>query len=435
MLTHGQGVAAILDNMRQVAKGETWESIASGLGVGVGELQAANPDMSGRKLKRGEWLIVPAKSADPSPVLPEEGGEEQSRHALPEGSQRAAVSDLKVGVLLPFGDARMVEFYRGLLMAADSVRRDGQVNLEIHAWDCGTTVAQIDPLLAGLNGLDIVFGPASATQMPAVCETCKEQGTRLVLPFWGGQALLDYPLVYNATAPGTTLYSTAVRKMVSLFGGKNYVIVNSADGSGLGGHLRESVSQELSLRSATPRTLELEGDEFAYESAFNQFRDNVVIPPDSSIRSLNILTSRLKDFQGKHPQYRISLVGYPGWLNETSWLLGDLYRFDTYIISPYYYNVRDGRTKSFQAAYEKTFHTPIVRNAPCYAAFGFDLGCYFLGGVGSMGDAFEQEHDGILQNPYQSLFRFERSASGMSFTNSFVQFIHFTPDEKIELIR
>ena len=168
----GQNTLATLADMHSVAKGETWESVAAHYGVSVAELQAANPDVTRKKLKKKTLLIIPKAHA---PLASE--GKESS---LPAGQIeltpliRTSIPNLKVGVLLPFGQPKMVEFYRGLLMAADSVRRQG-VNLDIHAWDCGTTTAQLEPLLPGLSGLDVIFGPPSPTQIQVLAETCKEQ--------------------------------------------------------------------------------------------------------------------------------------------------------------------------------------------------------------------------------------------------------------------
>ena len=378
-------------------------------------------------------LIIPAsaktqkeEAPDPSPAGEMEGSQ------LP--PTRTSISDLKVGVLLPFAEGKMVEFYRGLLMAADSVRHSG-VNLDIHAWDCGTTVAQIDSLLSGLSGMDVIIGPSSATQIPAIAEVCREQGTRLVLPFWSGQSLLDYPLVYNATAPNPVVYNAAVKKLKRYYATDSYIIVHSGTPDNKGKIFTEALTQSLEQDAGAPRVLELEGDDFAYESAFNQFRNNRILIDDSNVRSLNILLAHLKDFRQKHPQYRISLIGYSEWQDETQRLLGDFYSFDTYIVSPYYYNVLDSRIKRFQSAYEKSFRTTIAQNNPRSAAYGFDLGLYFLGGISSLGDTFEQNQGNIRQEPFQNWFQFERNASGMSFSNSFVQFIHFTQENKIEVIR
>lgn len=427
LLLYGQNTFSTLGDMHSVSKGETWESIAADLGVSVPELQAANPDVSGKKLKKGSLLIIPKAAPDTTKLTP-------PVEKVEEAPARTSISDLKVGVLLPFSDVKMVEFYRGLLMAADSVRRSG-VNLDIHAWDCGIKVAHIDSLLPGLSGLDVIIGPVSATQIPAVAEVCREQGTRLVLPFWSGQALQNYPLAYNATAPNPVVFNAAVKKLKSYYAAENYVIVHSGTPDNKGKLFTEALTQSLTQHASPPRVLELEGDDFAYESAFNQFRNNRILIDDSSIRSLNILLAHLKDFRQKHSNYRLSLIGYPEWQDETGRLLGDFYSFDTYIVSPYYYNVLDDRIKRFQRAYEKSFRTPIAEGNPRSAALGFDLGLYFLGGISSLGDTFEQKQGSLSQEPYQNWYQFERTASGMSFSNNFVQFIHFTSENKIEIIR
>ena len=427
----GQDMLSTLGDMHSVVKGETWESVAASHGVSVLELQSANPDVKRKKLKKGTLLIIPKK--------PEQVAEpvEEKEKPLPP-TIRTAIPSLKVGVLLPFSDKNMVEFYRGLLMAADSIRASG-ISLDIYAWDCGTTVAQIEPLLSNCNGFDVLFGPPSATQTPLLAEVCKEQGIRLVLPFWNGQPLLDYPLVYNATAPSTILFDAAAKKLMTFYADKNYVIVRSGNPDNRGKALTDVIVQNMAQRKIAPRILELEGDDFAYESAFNQFHDNVIVLDDSSIRSLNILLSHLKDFRQKRPAYRLSLLGYPEWHEETERLLSDFFTFDAHIISPYYYNVLSDRTRHFQRSYEKNFRSPMAATSPRYAALGFDLGHYFLSGISSLGDTFEQMQSSIQQEPYQNWFQFERNTSGagfgMSFTNSFVLFIHFTPESKIELIR
>lgn len=434
----GQDMLSTLDDMHFVVKGETWESVAASHGISVPELQAANPDVKkGKKLKKGTLLIIPKKPQPVATVTAEE----------PETSDpvviRTSISDLKVGVLLPFSDKNMVEFYRGLLMAADSVRRSG-VNLDIHAWDCGNTASQIEPLLSKIVGFDVIIGPASATQIPAVAEHCREQGTRLVLPFPTGQVLQDYPLVYDVAVPNAIVFDAAVKKLMRYYADTNFVVVRSGNTDNRGKVLTETLTRNLAQKGS-PRVLELEGDDFAYETAFNQFRDNMILIDDSSVRSLNILLSRLKDFRRGHSEYRLTLVGYPEWQDETGRLLDDFFALNTYIISPYYYNVLDERTKQFQRAYEKLFRVPVAQNNPRFAALGFDLGTYFLGGIGSLGDTFEQMQGSLRQEPYQHRFQFERSASqtdssssrapGLSFSNHFVQFIHFMPENKVELIR
>lgn len=433
MLLFGQGILSTLDNMHSVVKGETWESIAASYGVLLEELRSANLDVKSDKLKKGTLLIIP-KVFPPSPKAIPNSSLPVAAETYAPSLIRTAIPNLKVGVLLPLTDKRMIEFYRGLLMAADSVRKSG-VNLDIYAWDSGTTMTKVEPILQKLGELDILFGPALAVQLQPVAETCREQGVRLVLPFFSGQPLEDYPLVYNATAPSSILYAAAAKKMLTYYADKNYVIVHSGDADNKGNNLAEAFTKSVTQRIGTPKTLDINGDDSAYESALNISGNNMLILDDSNVRSLNIFLSRLKDFRRTHPQYRLSLIGCTDWLDETQSLLPDFFAFDTYIISPFYYNMLDDKARQFEQTYMKNFGTSMQRNNPRFAVHGFDLGYYFLTGISSLGDTFEQMQGSIKQEPYQNWYRFERCASALSFSNNFVQFVHYTSENKIELIR
>ena len=423
MVLFGQGILSTLDNMHSVVKGETWESVASSYGVSIMELQAANPDVKSNKLKKGTLLIIPKKPKQMDFVPVSEVPEKPLRVI------RTVISDLKVGVMLPLSDKKMVEFYRGLLMAADSVRKSG-VNLDIHAWDCGSTTAQVEALLPQLSELDVLFGPAQATQIQPVAEACKERGIRLVLPFYSGQVLQDYPLVYNATAPNSIHYEAAVKKLLSYYPDKNYVIAHSGNPDNKGRALTESLAAALAQRTGTPRTFELAGDDFAYESAFNQFRDNVIVLDNSSTASVNTLLSHLKEFRQKHSQYRISLLGYPEWQTYTNALLNSFFTYDTYIYSSYYYNALAPNTKSFEQAFTNNFSKVMMVCYPRYAMMGFDLAYYFLHEIRTNGATTTNRHE-----PYQNMYRFVKEGDNDGFCNRFIQLIHYKKNKQIELIK
>ena len=431
LFMYSQDVLSTLNSMYTTVKGDTWESVAADHGISINELRDANPDVSGKKLKKGKLLYIPRASSvrggDMAGITPSDVTGESS-------VIRTTIPNLKVGVLLPFEDAKMVEFYRGFLMAADSVRMSG-VNLDIYAWDCGYSVSLVEDLQAKLNGMDIVFGPATPTQIPSVAAHCRELGIRHVLPFHNELPLQEFPLVYSAIASTPVLFDAAAKGLLDNHTKKNFVIVHSDSADNNGNMLCSSVKQKLLQLNVIPRELDFKGDDFAYESAFNQFRNNVILLDNSSVGSLNTLLARLKDFRQKHPDYHLSLVGFPEWQQESQRLLNDFFAFDTYIISPSFYNALDSRTKHFQRTYEKNFRTAIAQDNPCYAALGFDLGYYFLQGISTLGETFEQMHGSLQQDPYQNRFRFERNALGMGFTNNFVQFIHYTKEHMVELIR
>ena len=161
-----------------------------------------------------------------------------------------------------------------------------------------------------------------------------------------------------------------------------------------------------------------------------QLKDNVIVPDNTSIKTLNILISNLDKFKQKHPDFNLSLLGYPEWLSYTNTLLNSFFTFDTYIYSQYYYNALAANTKSFEQSFTRNFEKPIAINFPRYAMMGFDLAYYVLNEY--------QTKDNITENqqaPYQNMYKFVQEAENGGYTNRFIELIHYTKTKQIELIR
>lgn len=342
----------------------------------------------------------------------------------------AQANILKVGVLLPFEKntdrgTKMVEFYRGFLMAADSIRKEG-LNIDVWAWESGSTksdmTACIESNRSVLSGMDIIFGPADVLQIPPLADFCTENGIKLVLPFSNGHDLMGHPLLYKATPSTTALATTAGLFVSSVFPTKNYIIVHTGEMDEKGKTLTETISVELAKWRIIPKILDITVEEPNYDEVIAPYGENFFITDNASVKSLNIFFSTLSLYAKSHEGCKISLLGYPDWQAYTGTLLKDFFRYDTYIYSNYYFNPLSEHCLQFQRSYERNFGNAMQIGFPRYSALGFDLGYYFLSGKTE-----------IL--PYQNNFSFVQDREGCGSNNTFIQLIHFTPQEKIELIR
>lgn len=417
----GQDVKSVLDRMHQVRKGETIQSVAAMYGVTEEEIRAANPEIrKKRKLKKGTFLSIPARKEviETIPVVQED----EKPVAKEEGP-------LRVCVLLPIEEksergGKMLEFYQGFLMAADSVKKEKR-NLEIYTWNSGSTADDMDKLIEAnrpvMAKADFIFGPADVEQIPALATFCMDNNVRLVLPF-ANTTRTDSPLVYHATAGIDVAAAGAAKMIVGHNVQKNYIILRTDAGDKKGQAFTTEISRLLAGMGVNTRTLDINGDDFAYETALNQFQENCIIPDNAGIKTLNILVSRLNELTKEHPEYSISLFGYPEWQTYTNTLLGSFYKYNTYTYCTYYFNPFAEKTDSFQKSFLANFGKPVMVNFPRYAAMGFDLGYYFM-------------HDGDTPDAFQHSFRFNNDVTGGDMQNTFVQLIHYTPEEKIEQIR
>ena len=130
-----------------VKKKDTIFGIANKYGLSLPELMDANPEMKreGYMLQKGATLFIPyAKDQkNPNQVNGQKSGNGAmvQKTATAPATSKAAVARnaVKVGVMLPLhnvdGDGkRMVEYYRGLLLACETLKQQG-ADIDVHAWN------------------------------------------------------------------------------------------------------------------------------------------------------------------------------------------------------------------------------------------------------------------------------------------------------------
>ena len=105
-------------------------------------------------------------------------------------AQSAAVDDvrnraIRVGVMLPLHDdngdgRRMVEYYRGVLMACDSLKKLG-VSTDVFAWNLSED-GDVSKLLDDPNAakLDLLIGPLYSKQVHAMSKFVEKHDIRMV---------------------------------------------------------------------------------------------------------------------------------------------------------------------------------------------------------------------------------------------------------------
>lgn len=429
-----QGTMDVLQHLYVVQKGETAKSIALAHGVTVEALQQTNPDIDLRKgkIKKGTLLTIPLPETQETFTIAE----------VPEQIQllREKYDTVRIGVLFPFEEktersAKLLEFYRGMLMAVDSVKNEG-THIDIHTLHCGNTEEEINRILQDndLSSLHVIFGPIDQAQVPTLSAYCQSHSIRLVIPFSAPNvSTTGNPLLYLAT-PAQAIPQQGTASLVGkLFTEKNFVILETHAPDARGGNMIETLRQELGRSGIALRTMPIDGDDFAIESALNQFRPNVIVPNNTSIKTLNLFFSQIKNFQETHPQYKITLLGYPEWQTYTNTLLREFYAFDTYIYSTFYRNPLSARTSFFERQFNQNFQSSMGSTFPRYGMMGFDIAYYFIHGLAQLGDTFEEKQGELRYTPYQSHYKFQRDGEGNGFLNRAVMLIHYTQDQTIEI--
>ena len=120
-------------DMHKVKRKETVFSISREYGISEAELIAANPELKGEnKIKKGTFLCIPYPKAQTEQNIQSQAIPTDSELFRENRKKTERFSTIKAAVILPFLDgvsksesSRMVEYYEGLLMAVDSLKRTG----------------------------------------------------------------------------------------------------------------------------------------------------------------------------------------------------------------------------------------------------------------------------------------------------------------------
>ena len=418
--------------MHKVKKKETIFGISRMYGITIEQLMKANPEMtqSGYELKKGDVLRIPFAAKAVAPA------EKKELNAVEKDDVRKRA--IRLGVMLPLhqvnGDGkRMVEYYRGVLMACDSLKQRG-LSVDIHAWNTAED-GDINEVLRdeAAAKCDLIIGPLYSKQMPALSAFVEKHQIKLLIPFSiNAPQLAENKYIYQVYQSHVTQNTATIAHFVKGFKNYHTVIIDCNDSTSQKGEFTTALRRQLEQQKMTCNITNLKSGEADFSKAFSRTKPNVVILNTGRSPELGIAFSKLNGLKITQPDLAITMFGYTEWLMYTRTHLENFYKFDTYIPSVFYYNPLSASNKRLQQKFRWNFHTDMQNNLPRFALTGFDHAYFFLMGMHREGRKFlgEESHPDYVQTPLQ----FERYGNG-GLRNRTQLFVHYTRDNRVETIK
>ena len=213
----------------KVKKSETLFGISKQYNVTIEQLKAVNPEMNieGYELKKGDYINIPYTNTPNNAV--------QSSNTQQPATQTLAMNKVRVGVMLPLHDIngdgkRMVEYYRGLLLACDRLKKDG-ISVDVQAWNVPIEAdVRMTLLEKGADKCDIIFGPLYTNMVKPLAEFCQKHNIKMVIPFSiSGEDVKNYASIYQVYQSPSSLNVSAVNSFIERFKGCQPVFINCND--------------------------------------------------------------------------------------------------------------------------------------------------------------------------------------------------------------
>ena len=437
-------------DMHKIQRKETVYSISRMYGITEEELIAANPEIKGKKLKRGKFLCIPYPKKSVVEDQPVQAPDKDAMLTDAElfnknKKESRKISTIKVALVLPFNtdgtgtrdeQTRMVEYYEGFLMAVDSLKKNN-ISIDLFTYDSGRSIASITRILnkPEMKNMDVIFGPVHAEQVKPMASFAQKNNVRLVVPFSSkGEEVFNNPSVFQINTPQSYLYSEVYEHYLRKFPNAHVVFLDAGTGHTDKVDFIKGLKDELKSRQITFK--ELKGESINPEGlklAVDSLRENVIIPTSGRNVALIKILPQLIITTREHPNYNMKLFGYPEWQTYTDDHLANFFELDTYFYSSFYTNNLFPEAIHFTNAYRKWYSKDMANTFPKYGMLGFDTAFFFLQGLHKYGSSFEENMNQTMVTPIQTGFKFERVNNWGGFINRKVFFVNFT--KNYELIK
>ena len=441
-------IAQMSDQIRglhKVKRKETVFGIARQYDIQIDELIQANPEMRqpDYELKKGDVIRIPyPKGTAPAEVAPSPTVQTPTTSSVVTSSSADDVREraIRVGVMLPLhninGDGRrMVEYYRGILMACDSLKKIG-ISVDLHAWNTpedGTISTALTDNAAA--ECDIIFGPLYSKQMDALSNFVAAHDIRLVIPFSiNAPQLLTNRNIFQIWQSPTNINDATIVHFLEKFSNYHPVFIDCNDSTSKKGIFTFGLRRQLESRQIEYSVTNLKSTENTFAKAFSQTKPNIVILNTGRSPELGVAFAKINGLKYNMPNLSITMFGYTEWLMYTRTHLENFYKFNTYIPSVFYYNPLSSQTERLEQKYRWNFHSDMQQALPRFALTGFDHAYFFLRGLHKYGKSFNGAAGMFGYAPVQTPLVFERMGNG-GLQNHSLLFVHYTPEHRVESIK
>ena len=426
----------------KVKKKETIFGIAKMYDLTLDDLMKANPEMSqpGYELKKGDVLKIPFSSKMIAPVVKESSPVFERPKTQTVDADDVRQREIRVGVMLPLhninGDGkRMVEYYRGILMACDSLKKQG-ISVNIHAWNAAED-ADLTPILQdkAASKCDIIFGPLYSKQMQQMSDFVLRHNILLVIPFSiSAPQLLTNRNIFQIWQSPTNINDATIVHYLDRFKDYHPIFIDCNDSTSKKGIFTFGLRRQLEGRGIEYSVTNLKSSEEYFSKAFSRTKKNMVILNTGRSPELGVAFAKINGMKFNNPDLEITMFGYTEWLMYTRTHLDNFYKYDTYIPSTFYYNALSSQTERLEQKYRWNFHSDMQQALPRFALTGFDHAFFFLKGLHKYGKTFNGAAGMFGYAPVQTPLVFERMGNG-GLQNHSLLFVHYTPEHRIETVK
>lgn len=411
-----------------VQKKETFYSIAQANGLTVAQLESANPNVT--VLKEGQVLNIPSPESFIVQTV-------TADTVVPDTIVKPQAPTLSIAVILPFmlneetpskNALRCTEFYKGMLLAIDSIRNNG-TPIHISAYDSEGSLDKVMQILdmPELKNNRIIIAPDNTAQLTAIGEFGRNNGIKVFNSFIvRDESFTTNPEMMQANMPSTQMYDKAIDAYAErlMYSYPVFLSFNDAQGDKI--DFVDELKKKLTERNIEFANINVDSHLSSAELRQLPGKESYTFIPTTSKQSdLNRIMPGLIEWRDNDITGTVRLFGYPEWTTFRGETLENMNKLNTIVYSRFYTDDDNYRAKALEAKFKLWYGNSMENAVPRQGLLGFDTGMFIIKYLKYP----STRYDGI-----QNGFTFVSPDNAEGWYNNVLYLVNFRPGGIIEKI-
>lgn len=423
-------------NTHIIQEHETLYQIARDNNIRLSELLEANPGLDAARYSAGQEINIPRHAAE-TPINSQTATDQSGN--IKDNGTIDSNNKVTIAVALPFNldkkdkhNKPMVEFYRGFLLAIDSMRNSG-APIHLMTFDTESTQDGVEQIIdmPDLKNVNAIIAPDNSEALKAFNSFGLENHIAVINPFNNrDSSYVNNPYAMQMALPRDMMYDRAAKAFLDSF--EDYVPVILVSNGGrkdkmefidlLKAHLNKTGRKFKEIGYSGPLTAEI------LTRNLSRSENYAFIPASSHKDEFDNISGALETYKDSRDfKNEIIVWGYPEWLANRGGY-EKMHNLDSYIYS------RTDLPESFStadidAAYTKWFGPNMITTYPRWFYMGFDLGTFLLKSLKANGGDFSRNtyyYSGVFMPVMM-----RRHGDNGGFFNNELLLINLAPGETI----
>ncbi len=427
-----------------VQQGETMYSLSKFYVIGIDKINKLNPELK-EGLKVGQVIKMPADRAkangknsstgDDSEIKKEESSAGTKPIQKSDASKK--MNSFNIALFLPFhvGETNepdadkmkeepelpeksevAIQFYEGVQMAVDSLKKNGLI-AKIYVYDMNENDSiQFQAILKKpeLQTMDLMIGPLYSSNFVPFAKYAKENQLFITSPLsQQNKILFNNPYVSKVTASLATQTEQMAEYIAGKYKNENIIVVNS-------GNSKDALLVKTFMNKANEILGKTFADSINEVNGFGGIGNfvhpsklNVVVVPSNNKTFVTDFITKLNPL---HEKKSIILFGLDSWTNFDNLDLDYLNNMQLHYPSPVFIDYENVQVKEFIHEFLSRYKT----DPGIFAFQGFDVAFFYVNMLRNYGLNFQNKLATAKQSGLQTAFDFYQVSPESGFENKAV---------------